>query len=113
MVVPKMEYLQALSMYCVSSMTINCRSQQMTRLLVFKSNDDLHAGQPVSQAGHHLFNQRADAHRLRVNGNLAGIEARRGEQARGQFAQQPGLLVDEGHQFGLRRRQVAHLAQAR
>ena len=31
MVVPKIEYLQALSMYCVSSMTINWRSQSDTR----------------------------------------------------------------------------------
>ncbi len=31
MVVPKLEYLHALSMYWVSSMTINCRSQLSTR----------------------------------------------------------------------------------
>ena len=44
-----------------------------------------HAGQAVAEAGHNLFNQRRYVHRGGMNGDLAGIQARGGQQASGQI----------------------------
>ena len=82
------------------------------QVFVFDLHGDLHAGQAVFEAAHDLFDERSRIHALHVNGNFAGIQPRRGEQARGQVAQQTGLLVDQRYQLGLPRRKMAHLAQA-
>ena len=112
MVVPKMEYLQALSMYCVSSMIINWRSQQSTRLSSSSATDTFMLARRSFRLATHLFDDGADGDRFGMNGDVAGVEARGGEQARGQLAEQAGLFVDEGHQFRLRGREPAHFRQA-
>ena len=48
-----------------------------------------------------------------MNGNFARIESRRGQQARGQFAQQARLLVNQSNELGLPCRKASHLAQSR
>jgi hypothetical protein len=68
MVVPKIEYLHALSMYCVSSIIINCRSQQ-DQFLILQDRPRPSCWPAGLSGWSHLFNQRADV-------DLGGVEWR-------------------------------------
>ena len=70
-------------MYCVSSMTINWRSQAQNQALVRKVDDDFHAGETIAQAGDDFVDQRTPRPLgCGMDGDFTGIEARRGQQAR-------------------------------
>ena len=58
MVVPKIEYLQALSMYWESSMMIKLPVAAEDEAVVGHVDRDLHAGKAVVQAGHDFVDER-------------------------------------------------------
>ena len=85
----------------MSSMIIS-GGRSKNQAVIRQIDGHLHAGQPVTETGDNLIDQRANAYGYGVDGDFACIEAGGGEQARCQVVQQACLFVDEGHQFGLR-----------